>query len=54
MPSKSAKQHKLMQVVAHNKEIADKRGISQEVAREFLEEDARLGLYQSEKPTKKK
>ena len=39
MPSKSKKQHNLMAAAAHNKEFADRVGVPQEVAREFIEED---------------
>lgn len=39
MPSKSKKQAKLMKAAAHNKEFADKVGIDQEVAKEFVEAD---------------
>ena len=39
MPTKSAKQHKLMCAAAHNKDIADSRGITQKVAKEFCDAD---------------
>lgn len=39
MPSKSEKQKRLMRAAAHNKEFADRVGIPQEVAREFVEAD---------------
>ena len=35
MPSKSAKQKRLMQAAAHNKEFAKKVGVPQAVAKEF-------------------
>ena len=38
-PSKSKKQAKLMRAAAHNKAIADKAGIPQSVAREFVKAD---------------
>ncbi len=40
MPSKSKAQHRLMEAVAHSKEFAEKTGIPQEVAKEFVKEDA--------------
>jgi hypothetical protein len=39
MPSKSEKQHKFMEIAAHDKEFADAHGIDQKVAREFIEAD---------------
>ena len=42
MPSKSPKQKKTMQAAAHNKEFADKVGIPQKVAKEFVKEDKKL------------
>ncbi|MBX6392552.1 MAG: hypothetical protein IRY96_03690 [Burkholderiales bacterium] len=39
MPSKSGKQHRLMEAVAHNALVAQKTGIPQKVAREFVEAD---------------
>lgn len=42
MPTKSKKQEKLMQAVAHNKDFAKKVGIPQKVGKEFV------------KPSKKK
>ncbi len=41
MPSKSAKQHRFMQIAAHDKSFAAMVGISQKVAREFLAADKR-------------
>jgi len=46
MPSKSQKQHDLMVIVAADKDFAEKTGIDQAVAREFLKEDEELGLWQ--------
>jgi hypothetical protein len=40
MPSKSKAQHRLMEAVAHSEEFARKTGIPQEVAKEFVKEDA--------------
>jgi hypothetical protein len=39
MPSKSAKQHKLMAAVAHNPDFAEKVGVSQKVGKHFIEAD---------------
>ena len=39
MPSKSEKQHILFEAAAHNKEFADKNGIDQKVAREYIDAD---------------
>jgi len=41
MPSKSKAQHRLMEAVAHSEEFAKKTGIPQEVAKEFVKEDAK-------------
>ena len=41
MPSKSAKQHRLMSAAAHNKAFAKKVGIPQKVAKEFNAADKR-------------
>lgn len=41
MPSKSPKQERTMEGAAHDKEFADKVGIPQSVAREFVEADKR-------------
>jgi len=54
MPSKSEKQHRLMEAAAHNKEFADKVGIDQKTAREFLEADKRRDEELSHKHSKKK
>jgi hypothetical protein len=39
MPSKSAQQHSFMEAAAHNPAFAEKAGISQDVAREFVAAD---------------
>jgi len=39
MPSKSAKQHRFMEAIAHNKEFAKKAGVSQSVGKDFSEAD---------------
>jgi hypothetical protein len=40
MPSKSAKQHRFMEVAAHKPAFAKKAGIPQTVAKEFVAADA--------------
>lgn len=39
MPSRSMKQHRLMEAVAHNPEFAAKVGIPQKVGKDFAEAD---------------
>lgn len=39
MPFKSAKQKKLMEIVAHDPEFAKKVGIKQKVAKQMIKED---------------
>lgn len=39
MPSKSEKQARTMRAAAHDKEFADRNGIPQDVAKEFVEAD---------------
>ena len=46
MPSKSNKQHKFMEAVAHNKQFAKKAGISQKVGKEFVAADKKKGKGQ--------
>jgi hypothetical protein len=41
MPSKSAKQKRFMQAVAHNPEFAKKAGVPQSVGEEFVAADKR-------------
>lgn len=45
MPSKSAKQHRLMLAAAHDAEFARKVGVPQKVAKEFVEADKKTGKY---------
>ena len=40
MPSKSAKQHRFMEAVAHNKKFAKKAGVKQSVGKDFVAADA--------------
>jgi hypothetical protein len=39
MPSKSGKQHRFMEMVAHNKAAASKVGVPQSVGKDFVEAD---------------
>jgi hypothetical protein len=39
MPSKSAKQHRLMAAAAHNKAFAKKVGVPQSVGRDYVKAD---------------
>lgn len=43
MPSKSAKQHRMMEAVKHNPKFAKKAGIPQGVGRDFVAADKRGG-----------
>ena len=45
MPSKSQKQHDLMVRACQSKEVADRIGISQSVACEFVDADLKAGLW---------
>lgn len=45
MPSKSQKQHNLMEAAAHDAAFAKAHGISQDVAREFIHADAASGKF---------
>lgn len=49
MPAKSEAQRRLMQAAAHNLGIAKKTGISQKVAREYVDKDDK-----AKRPVKKK
>ena len=54
MPSKSPIQEKTMRAAAHNKEFADKLGIDQNVAKEFVEADKRAKEEKQNKNKKNK
>ena len=41
MPSESRRQHRTMEAAAHDKEFAEKLGIPQNVAREYVDADER-------------
>lgn len=45
MPSKSDKQHRLMEAVKHNPKFARKVGIPQSVGKDFVAADKRAGRY---------
>ena len=52
MPSKSAKQARLMAAAAHDPKFAKRVGVPQKVAREFNQADAGTGILDG--PRKKK
>lgn len=45
MPSKSAKQHRFMQAVAHNPEFARKVDVPQSLGAEFVAADKTRGAF---------
>lgn len=49
MPSKSKKQKKLMQAVAHNPDFAKKAGIPQSVGEEYAKSDKMKNVLKSRK-----
>lgn len=49
MPSKSAKQARLMAAAAHNPKFAKKVGVPQKVAKEFNQADAGTGILKKGK-----
>ena len=51
MPSKSAKQHRFMEAIAHSPKFAKKAGVPQKVGKDFAAADKRQG---KKFPTKKK
>lgn len=44
MPSKSSKQHRLMEAAAHNPAFAKKAGVPVKVAKEFVSADRRMDI----------
>lgn len=54
MPSRSKKQHNLMELVAHNPKRAKELGIPQSVGEDFVEADKAKGLLAPKKPKGKK
>lgn len=53
MPSKSEKQARTMRAAAHDKEFADRMGIDQDVAKEWVEADRLVKEKESEKDSKR-
>lgn len=47
MPSKSRKQHNLIEAVAHNPKFAKKAGIPVSVGKDFVAADKKLGTFKS-------
>ena len=45
MPSKSAKQHRFMEAIAHSPSFAKKAGVPQSVGRDFSDADKRSGKF---------
>jgi hypothetical protein len=45
MPSKSQKQHDMMQAAAHDPDFASTIGVPQKVAREFITADKKKGKF---------
>jgi hypothetical protein len=54
MPSKSAQQHRFMEAAAHNPAFAEKAGIPQKVAKEFVAADKKATKRTSSKRSRKK
>ena len=54
MPSKSAKQARLMAAAAHDPAFARKVGVPQKVAKEFNRADTGGGLLRFKKPSRKR
>jgi hypothetical protein len=49
MPSKSAQQHRFMEAAAHNATFAEKAGIRQKVAKEFVAADKKVATKSAKK-----
>lgn len=54
MPFKSAKQRKLMEIVAHDPDFAEKVHISQKVAKDLIKHDEEAKAKDKQKGEKKK
>lgn len=50
MPSKSAKQHRFMEAIAHSPEFAKKAGVPQSVGRDFVAADKRASAGPHKEP----
>lgn len=53
MPSESRRQHRTMEAAAHDKEFAEKLGIPQSVAREYVDADERHTQWKKREKVKK-
>lgn len=49
MPSKSDKQHRFMEAVAHDPKFAKKAGVSQGVGKDFVKADKKAGKFKGKK-----
>jgi len=49
MPSKSAKQHRFMEAIAHSPEFAKKAGVPQSVGKDFAKADDKAGITKTHK-----
>lgn len=54
MPSKSLKQHKFFEAIAHSPEFAKKAGVSQSVGEDFANADKVSGKFMKKKKSIKK
>lgn len=52
MPSKSKSQADLMKAAAHNKEFAEKAGVPQKVAKDYVAADKKAGKSQGKQGKK--
>ena len=53
MPSTSPKQHRFMEMIAHNAAAAKRVGVPQSVGKEFVAADAKRGMSERMKRKKK-
>lgn len=53
MPSKSPKQHRFMEMIAHNPSAAKKAGVPQKVGKDYVAADKASGKYKGKKKGKK-
>lgn len=54
MPSRSAKQHRFMEAIAHSPEFAKKAGVPQKVGKDFAAADKAAGTFMAKKKGGKK
>jgi len=52
MPSKSAKQHRFMEMVAHDPSAAKRVGVPQSVGKDFVQADKREGKVSAAKSSR--